>query len=154
MTAGVLVFNAGGDQFLHRVDFQHAVRMLYRGKAVVHVPDPHRPPIGRWPWPKALALVRYVYTRWMYGRPAAWSKRGVLARDDYRCGYCGAYADTVDHIVPKARGGRDTWLNTVAACDRCNQAKGDRTLRELRWQLRTQPFEPSAATAALAAATR
>ena len=56
--------------------------------------------------------------------PASWS---VTAG---RCGYCGGHASTIDHVLPRSRGGRNTWPNTVAACDGCNQRKGDRTPAE------------------------
>ena len=61
----------------------------------------------------------------------------------------GGDATTVDHVVPRARGGRNTWLNTVAACGGCNQRKGDRTPAEARMPLRTTPQAPT--WAALAA---
>ncbi len=69
------------------------------------------------------------------------SRRGVLRRDGGRCAYCNASADTVDHVVPKSRGGATSWTNLVAACKRHNMEKGDRLLAELGWEL---PFEPLA----------
>jgi 5-methylcytosine-specific restriction endonuclease McrA len=59
---------------------------------------------------------------WRWQRLAAL----VLARDRRICHYCGGYATTVDHVVPKARGGSDTWENLVAACRSCNTSKHDR----------------------------
>ncbi|HWO78641.1 MAG TPA: HNH endonuclease [Bacillus sp. (in: firmicutes)] len=52
-------------------------------------------------------------------------KREILLRDNYVCHFCGEYGDTIDHIVPKAKGGRRTIKNCVCACNNCNQAKGD-----------------------------
>jgi len=70
----------------------------------------------------------------VYSAEAAWSRRGVLERDGYRCAYCGAPADTVDHVLPRCRCDSaalaNTWLNTVAACAACNARKGGLALSE------------------------
>jgi 5-methylcytosine-specific restriction endonuclease McrA len=71
-----------------------------------------------------------------------------MARDRHRCGYCGGQATTIDHVLPRSRGGRNTWLNTVAACGGCNQRKGDRTPAEARMSLRVTPYAPTWATLA------
>jgi 5-methylcytosine-specific restriction endonuclease McrA len=84
-----------------------------------------------------------VVTRWRYTKGPAWSKSGVLARDGRRCGYCSGPASTVDHILPRSRGGGNTWQNTVSACYACNQAKGDRTPAEAGMVLRIKPLVPS-----------
>jgi 5-methylcytosine-specific restriction endonuclease McrA len=62
------------------------------------------------------------------GRGAEWRRLRlkILERDGYRCAYCGAWADTVDHIVPKNRGGTDVESNLVACCRKCNCSKQDR----------------------------
>jgi 5-methylcytosine-specific restriction endonuclease McrA len=142
----VLVLNADLGP-LHRVSFRHAIRMLVRQVAVVHEADPGRI-VGPWPAPKVLRLVQYVVTRWRYTAGPAWSRPGVIARDGGRCGYCDAWATTVDHITPRARGGRNTWRNTVAACGPCNQRKGDRTPAEAGMALRVKPAAPSWASIA------
>jgi 5-methylcytosine-specific restriction endonuclease McrA len=65
-----------------------------------------------------------------------------LARDAHRCAYCDGVGDTIDHVVPRSRGGRHEWTNVVAACRRHNMQKGDRLLEELGWKLRTEPRVP------------
>jgi 5-methylcytosine-specific restriction endonuclease McrA len=137
----VLVLNADLGP-LHRVTLRHAIRMLCRKVAVVHEsePDVH---FGVFPMPKVLRLVQYVVTKWRYNSGPAWTRAGVLARDGRTCAYCSARATTVDHIQPVSRGGRNTWLNTVAACDGCNQRKGDRTPAEAGMVLRIQPTAPT-----------
>jgi 5-methylcytosine-specific restriction endonuclease McrA len=139
--SAVLVLNADLGP-LHRVSLRHAIRMLCRKVAVVHEsePDIH---IGIFPMPRVLRLVSYVVTRWRYSSGPAWSRAGVLRRDGRRCAYCGAEASTIDHVLPSSRGGRNTWLNTVAACAACNQRKGDRTPDEARMPLRFLPAVPS-----------
>ncbi|BCB79433.1 HNH endonuclease [Phytohabitans flavus] len=137
----VLVINADLGP-LHRVSLRHAVRMLVRRVAEVHEAQPDRV-IGVYPVPTVVRLVRYVVTKWRYTAGPSWSRSGVLARDSRRCGYCEGHATTVDHILPRSRGGRNTWLNTIAACDGCNQRKGDRTPAEAGLRLRFEPATPS-----------
>jgi 5-methylcytosine-specific restriction endonuclease McrA len=70
------------------------------------------------------------------------SRKGVLRRDDNSCAYCGRFANTIDHVQPRSRGGRDSWENLVACCLRCNNVKGDRTPEEMGWQLLRRPAAP------------
>ena len=137
----VLVLNADLGP-LHRVPLRHAIRMLCRQVAVVHEAEPDGR-FGVFPMPRVVRLVQYVVTRWRYTSGPAWSRSGVLARDGRRCRYCGGPAATIDHVLPRSRGGRNTWLNTVAACRGCNERKGDRTPDEARMPLRGAPFVPT-----------
>lgn len=143
----VTLYNASYEP-LGRVTFKHAVRMLFREVAVVHEaaksPDGSDRMIGPHPWPKAVRLVRYVATHWLY-RPAGYSRDGVLTRDRRRCAYCGAPARTIDHLLPQSRGGGWTWLNTVAACHGCNGRKGNRTPEEAGMRLLVVPYVPTRA---------
>lgn len=70
---------------------------------------------------------------------APWSRTLMLRRDNHECAYCGKPANTVDHIYPRSRGGRNEWLNTIAACMKCNGAKADKTLEQFGVPLRYQP---------------
>ena len=90
--------------------------------------------------PVVIRLTRYV--RVPYRARAPLSRQGVLARDAHRCQYCGSPAETLDHVMPRSRGGRHVWENLVAACRRCNHAKADRTLDELGWALHRAPSAP------------
>lgn len=137
----VLVLNASYEP-IHRVSLHHALRMLYRGVAVVHEADGDRA-IGPFVMPKVLRLIKYIYMKWRVNHPAHWTKHGVLKRDGHRCCYCGSNATTVDHVVPKSRGGLSTWGNTVAACLKCNSRKGNRTLKESGMKLMKIPYIPS-----------
>ncbi|MEV4536104.1 HNH endonuclease [Asanoa sp. NPDC049518] len=137
----VLVINADLGP-LHRVSLRHAVRMLVRQVAEVHESRPDGL-IGVYPVPTVVRLVRYVVTRWRYTAVPGWSRSGVLVRDGRACGYCGGHASTVDHVLPRSRGGRNTWSNTIAACEGCNQRKGDRTPAEAGMTLRSEPTTPS-----------
>jgi 5-methylcytosine-specific restriction endonuclease McrA len=89
------------------------------------------------------SVVRLRYhVRVPYQRDVALSRRGVFARDGHACQYCGARAETLDHVVPRSRGGSHTWDNVVAACRPCNVSKADRLLDEVRMALRRHPAPP------------
>ncbi|GLY01839.1 HNH endonuclease [Actinoplanes sp. NBRC 101535] len=137
----VLVLNADCGP-LQRVSLRHAIRMLFRQVAVVHEARPDAT-IGVYPIPTVVRLVSYVVTRWRHGRGPSWSRAGVLARDHGVCAYCGKAASTIDHVLPRSRGGRNEWSNTVAACHSCNNRKRDRTPAEARMPLRTIPSAPT-----------
>lgn len=87
--------------------------------------------------PVVVRLRRYVKIPYRARVPL--TRRNLLARDRHRCAYCPSTATTIDHVVPRAKGGPHRWENVVAACQRCNGVKADRTLAELGWQL---PFTP------------
>ncbi len=93
------------------------------------------------PAPSVMRLSRYV--RVPYRRAVPMTRAGELRRDGRRCGYCGRRADTIDHVVPRSRGGRHSWENCVAACRACNSRKADRLVEELGWSLRVKPAPPS-----------
>ncbi|MDG2027375.1 MAG: HNH endonuclease [Acidimicrobiales bacterium] len=94
--------------------------------------------------PSVVRLSRYVHVP--YPKHRAPNRRGVLARDHHTCQYCGSNAETVDHVVPRSRGGRHTWDNVVAACRRCNGGKRDRLLGETTMRLARAPGPPPAST--------
>jgi 5-methylcytosine-specific restriction endonuclease McrA len=142
----VLVLNADLGP-LHQVSLRHAIRMLFRQVAVVHEAEPDRL-IGVYPMPRVVRLVQYVVTRWRYTAGPSWSRAGVLARDQRRCAYCLGRATTVDHVLPRSRGGRNTWLNTVAACEECNGRKGNRIPAEAGMRMRVEPSVPTWASVA------
>ena len=91
--------------------------------------------------PSVIKLRHYVRVPFRAGQ-APLSRRGVLARDRHRCAYCGNHADTIDHVVPKSRGGRHEWTNVVAACKLHNLKKGNRLLEEIGWELPREPVAP------------
>ncbi len=71
------------------------------------------------------------------------TRRNVMHRDNYTCQYCGKKSDlTIDHVIPRSRGGKDVWDNVVVACLRCNVTKGSRTPREAGFELNTRPCRP------------
>lgn len=71
------------------------------------------------------------------------SRRVVLARDDHRCQYCGSRSHlTIDHVIPRSRGGNSSWENIVTSCAPCNSRKGDRLPREANMRLKARPRAP------------
>ncbi|GAA3227021.1 HNH endonuclease [Oerskovia jenensis] len=139
----VLIYNLGGGQVLGRVSLGHAIRMLHRRVAAVREAVEGES-FGPYQRPVSVELVRYVHSRWVYDRTGRvpYSRAALLRRDKNRCGYCGAPATTMDHVVPRCQGGTTTWLNAVAACEPCNSAKAGRTPQEAGMSLRSRPFEP------------
>lgn len=93
--------------------------------------------------PSVVRLQRFVKVPYRAVVPI--SRKGVLARDGHRCVYCGSTATSLDHVVPKSRGGQHSWENVVAACGRCNHQKADRHLHDLGWRLRSSPRAPAGA---------
>lgn len=135
MTQTVLCLNACSTP-LKWIDWQRAVCMIVAEQAdiVEAVPDEfvHSAYLSI-PMPAAVMLRKYVYVKWVgYGGDpvSKATRRAILTRDSSRCGYCGSHADTIDHIFPKSRGGKDTWENLISACLACNQKKRNRTPEE------------------------
>jgi 5-methylcytosine-specific restriction endonuclease McrA len=77
-----------------------------------------------------------------YHRRTALSRRAIFARDEHRCQYCGGAADSIDHVMPRSRGGLHAWENVAAACRRCNLDKRDRTPDEAGMRLARVPRAP------------
>ncbi len=129
------------------VPLRRAVILVLAEKAVVvEASDAvmHSPRLSV-PVPTVVRLSRFV--RVPYRRDVPLTRRAVLDRDGHSCAYCSGRADTIDHVRPRSRGGLHVWTNVVAACARCNHRKGDRSLGELGWHLRTTPAQPPATVA-------
>jgi 5-methylcytosine-specific restriction endonuclease McrA len=86
--------------------------------------------------------LRY-YVKVPYKRTAPLSRRAVFARDHGRCQYCGKSAESIDHVIPRSKGGEHCWENVVACCRRCNTYKGDRLLKDCSLKLRVRPAAPT-----------
>ncbi len=94
------------------------------------------------PQPSVIKLSNYIKIPF---KNIELSRKNILRRDDHRCQYCGKKSVelTIDHIIPKSRGGVDTWENLVTACVKCNNRKGNRTPDEANMQLLTKPRKPN-----------
>ena len=138
-----LVLNAGYEP-LAVVSFKRALVLVLNQKATVLAgadAQTVHSATREFELPTVILLQRYV--RIPGSRKIPVSRRGVLRRDSYRCGYCSRSANTIDHVLPKSRGGKDTWENLVACCLKCNNSKSDKTPQEMGWELRIKPQMPS-----------
>ncbi|MFE1357403.1 HNH endonuclease [Streptomyces harbinensis] len=138
----VLVLNASYEP-LGVVPIRRALILLLNDKAV-SLEDSDalmRSATHAIPAPSVVRLKRFV--RVPYRGAVPLTRRALFARDGGRCAYCGAVATSVDHVIPRSRGGAHAWDNVVAACRSCNHLKADRQVAELGWRLRHKPGPPS-----------
>ena len=144
ITRKVLLLNASYEA-LGIVTIPRAVRLVWKCSAEVVELDGDRVLRSQhfvFPQPSVIRLIEYIDVRGRQGRSSTKRSR-ILARDRYRCQYCGTkggpFELTVDHILPRSRGGRTAAENLCAACFACNQRKGDRTPEEARMPLLANP---------------
>lgn len=150
----VLLLNGSTWEPLAVISVPRAINLLLGEKAVVVEQSGQflKTVREKFAVPSVIALRTYINVP---RRRAHWSRKGVLIRDNYTCIYCGAKpgslvkgkvisrADlTIDHIVPRSRGGRDTWSNTACACSSCNHRKGNRLPNEAGMRLAWEPKIP------------
>jgi 5-methylcytosine-specific restriction endonuclease McrA len=140
-TLRVLLLNATHEP-LAVVTGRRALVLVLAGKAecVVERDRSAHTPTVVLAMPAVVRLHRYV--RVPYQPVTSITRSGVLRRDRRSCAYCGGKADTIDHVVPRSRGGAHSWENCVACCARCNTRKADRLLDEIGWALRFHPRPP------------
>lgn len=128
---------------LNAISWKRALCLMIKGKVDVVRTTEQR--IGSFTLPRILRLIKRVET--IYRRRVSWSKGNVLWRDRHTCQYCGKRIErkalTVDHVIPRSRGGKNTWTNTVAACFDCNNRKADRTPEEAGMPLLSNPRQPN-----------
>lgn len=143
LSGHVLVLNQDY-QALTITSVQRAIILLLLQKAELIEAEEKRfvrSPNRRVPWPSIVRLKAYV--RVPYKRVLL-TRKNVIQRDAHRCQYCGASDRiTIDHVMPRSRGGKDTWTNLVAACVPCNNRKGNNTPEEAGMTLARKPFRPS-----------
>ncbi len=123
---------------------RRAIRMMINGKADTVETNGLlvRSEAMEFHLPAVIRLRTYVYVPRRSRIP--FSKKNVMRRDENTCQYCGVKGGylTVDHVVPRSRGGRSTWENVVCSCRRCNAKKGDRTPEEAGLKLKAHPEKP------------
>lgn len=123
---------------------ERAFLLLYLEKAeLVHDDPEHRMRTvdADFPMPSVIRLQKYIFIPF---KGVILSRQNIFKRDRQQCQYCGKSKDlTIDHVMPKSRGGKSTWSNLVTACKRCNSLKGDKTPEEAEMPLTNKPFKPS-----------
>jgi len=119
--------------------------LVFKGKAEVleRLEKPLRSATDTYPWPHVIRLVTYVRVPRTIQRKI--SRRALFARDNWQCVYCGTASGrmTLDHVVPRSRGGDSVWENVVTSCSPCNLRKGNRLLHELKMHLSHPPRPPA-----------
>lgn len=134
-----------GYQPLRVIPWQRAICLHLLGK--VEVVSAHAWEIrtirADYPAPSVVRLLRSVKARPFHVR---FSRENVYLRDRHQCQYCGtafpSSALTLDHVLPRCRGGKTTWKNVVTACGPCNRLKGRDTPEEAGMPLRGPPLRP------------
>ncbi len=149
MGQDVLVLNQNYEP-LNVCHTHRAVILIISGKAeiVVNSRGHIKTTTGRFPRPSVIRLAHHVHRP----RPRLkLSRRAVFRRDNFTCQYCGVQSNhlTIDHVIPRHRGGTHTWNNVVSACPTCNRRKGGKTVAEAHMVLRSKPAEPSPSMRAL-----
>ncbi|WP_081586138.1 HNH endonuclease [Tsukamurella sp. 1534] len=139
----VLLLNATYEP-LTAISMRRAIVLMLRDRADVVHDDPNGPLVHSadrsLSVPSVIRLRTYV--RVPYRASVPMTRAALMHRDRFRCGYCGAKADTIDHVQPRSRGGGHSWENCVACCAQCNHRKADRLLSEIGWSLRFEPRAP------------
>lgn len=130
VNAQVLVLNASYEP-IHITSWKRAIVLLLKEKAAI---------ISE----RVIRLVEFIKLPISKMRISKPSRAMIYARDQSRCQYCGSTRKlTIDHIVPKSRGGGDTWDNMVIACSKCNTLKGDKLLESTGMRLLRKPGAPA-----------
>jgi 5-methylcytosine-specific restriction endonuclease McrA len=134
----VLVLNASFEP-LNVCSLRRAHVLVHKGKAEV-VEELDRPLCSattKFPWPHVIRVPRIVQRKI--------SRRALFARDGWRCVYCGTAGGrlTLDHVIPRSRGGESVWENVVTSCAPCNLRKGNRLLHEVQMELAHPPRPPA-----------
>ncbi len=144
MNGAVLVLNQNYEP-LNVCNLRRAILLVYDGKAEIIEANGRVVKSATQAFP-APSVIRMVY---LIRRPhprVKLTRREVFIRDGYTCQYCGRQSHdlTIDHVVPRSRGGVHSWENLVSACKPCNHRKGGKLPAEARMALRKAPREPRA----------
>ena len=136
----VLVLNASYEP-LNITTWRRATVMLLKGKAERLEHDPSHPLRPDTFLPTVIRLIQFVHVPY---RPLPLTRRNIFQRDENRCQYCGFRGEplSIDHVLPRSRGGSDSWENVATACLPCNVRKANRTPREAGMPLLREPRRP------------
>lgn len=124
-------------------DIFRGFKLVYKGKAEILEHDEMNPFITDekvYKRPSVIRLLKYVMLPFKKIKP---NRENLFKRDGNSCVYCDAKKNlTIDHVLPRSRGGDNTWENLVTCCIKCNGKKGDRTPEEADMKMRQAPFKP------------
>ena len=120
--------------------------LVFKGKAEVieALQQPLRSATDTFQWPHVIRLIHFVRVPRAVKRKI--SRKALFARDGHKCVYCGSTGKlTLDHVLPRSRGGDSVWENVVSSCAPCNLRKGNRTPEEVQMRLLVTPRPPTPA---------
>jgi len=141
----VLVLNATFEP-LHVVSLRRAIVLLLKDKAEILEATESRIRSAGFSMPTPLVIRLVYYVRVPHRISIPLTRRTVMMRDNYTCQYCGVRPPknemTIDHIIPRVRGGQTTWENVVCACRSCNLRKGSKSLAQSKMRLCKKPARP------------
>jgi hypothetical protein len=139
----ILVLNADM-QPLNVTTFQRGFNLVYKGKAEVVECDSDQPinsTVGKFKRPLVIRLLRFVYIPF---KKIPLSRQNIYRRDGHKCGYCESKSQlTLDHVMPKSKGGANSWENLVTCCRKCNCKKDDRTPKQAGMKLLVDLYRPT-----------
>ncbi|MEP2023178.1 MAG: HNH endonuclease [Reichenbachiella sp.] len=143
MTGKVLVLNQDYSP-LTVCTIQRAFLLVYLNKAELLEADSEhsiRTVSASYPLPAVIKINKYIQVPY---RGVVMTRQNIFKRDNGLCQYCGIDRDlTLDHLIPRSKGGKSSWNNLVTACKACNAKKGNYTLEEAGLVLKKPPFKPS-----------
>lgn len=137
-----LVLNAGFEP-LNIIPARRALNLILNGKAVSIDDSAYTMRSEKEEYAIPYVILRTSYVKVVNRQKVPFSRRWVLTSANHTCAYCGKHATTIDHITPRALGGKDSYENCVASCSKCNNKKAAKTLDELGWVMKTPPRIPS-----------
>ena len=142
MTQGVLVLNSDFSP-INVTSLHRGFSLVYKGKAGIlkSSDEPIVCGIKQYVRPLIIRLLNYVNFQ---RRRIRVNRHRIMRRDGYSCVYCGNKKElTIDHVIPKSKGGDNSWNNLVTCCSPCNLKKGDKLLHETNMRMIKKPTEPN-----------
>ena len=136
----VLVLNASYEP-LNITTWRRATVLMLKGKAESLEEDSNKKIRKDLKFPSVIRLRYFIKVPY---RELTLNRRNLIQRDNYSCQYCGYKGDnlSIDHVIPRSRGGADNWENVTTACISCNLRKGNRTPKEANMNLKKEPYKP------------
>ncbi len=136
----VLVLNASFEP-LNITTWQRATVLMLKGKAESLEEDQTHEIRTNIKLPTVIRLRYFIKVPY---REMTLNRKNLIHRDNFCCQYCGYKGESlsIDHVIPRSRGGKDTWENVAAACIECNMKKGNLTPREANMPLKKKPHKP------------
>ena len=138
----VLVLNADYSP-LNVTSLQRGFNLVFKGKAEVVKSADNSIVTDKKTYERPLIIRLLQYVKYVYRRLRV-NRHRIYKRDGNKCVYCGISKNlTIDHVIPKSKGGKNTWENLVTCCNKCNLKKSDRTPEQAGMKLSIKPHEPT-----------